>query len=160
MKLDLGCGQRKKEGWIGIDSKEYPGVDYVLNIGKDKMPFENDSIDEIRSIHVFEHLYSEELFFCMEECFRIIKPTGTLYIEVPKANTPAFYAHPDHKIAFMPITFGFWQVPAYGKDVHGYLKGFWNVRAEEKPESVEVFMYPNKPGGKFDYVEVYRGPLT
>ena len=29
MKIDFGCGQRKKEGYIGIDVLRLPGIDIV-----------------------------------------------------------------------------------------------------------------------------------
>lgn len=159
--LDIGCGLRKtiREGWecIGIDSRSFDGVDIVANIGKDKFPLEDNSVDEIRSIHVFEHLYPEELFFCMEECFRVIKPSGLLHIEVPKAGTPAYFIHPDHKIQFMEDTFGFFHVPHQGKDPHGYMKGFWHVNIIKEgtyEQHIKVDMFPNKEGGRFPFVEV------
>lgn len=155
MKLDIGCGMRKADGWVGIDIRQYKGVDHVLNIGKDPYPFEDDTFDEIKAIHVLEHLYPEELFHCVEECWRVCKPSGFFYIEVPKAMTPAYFAHPDHKIQFTRDTFAFFQVPA-DTDWHGYLKGFWHVGAEEKPQAIHVTMYPNKEGGKFPYKKVKR----
>ena len=32
MKIDLGCGKNKKEGFIGVDQYAMEGVDVVLNI--------------------------------------------------------------------------------------------------------------------------------
>ena len=160
-RVDLGCGMRKKQGAIGIDSRPYVGVDHVLDIGKDRLPFEDNSVLEIYSIHVFEHLYPEELFFCMAECFRIIHPDGRLHIEVPKAGTPAYYIHPDHKIQYVEDSFGFFQVPAEGVDPHGYLTGFWHVDVDMSPtrfmQHIHVNMYPNKPNSShFPYKEITR----
>lgn len=160
MKLDLGCGMRKAEGWVGVDIRKFEGVDHVLNIGKDKLPFDDDTFDEVKAIHLLEHLYPEELFFCVDEVWRVTKPTGFFHIEVPKAGTPAYYIHPDHKIQFVENTFGFFQVPS-DEDLHGYLKGYWHVGVLEapNPEAVHVDMYPNKPNGRFEYKEVklYHG---
>ena len=162
--LDIGCGYKKPEGsseieWVGLDIRDFPGVDHVLNIGKDKFPIEDNSVDFIQSIHVFEHLYPEELFHCIEECWRVLKPQGKIHIEVPKAGTPAYYIHPDHKIQYVEDTFGFFQVPGNerNEDPHGYLKGFWHVdvlKDHDNKQAVHVDMYPNKPEGKFPYVEV------
>lgn len=162
LKLDLGCGLKKpvEDGvtWVGVDVRPFPYVDYVINLGKDELPFEDDSVDFIQAIHVFEHLYPEELFHVVSEAWRVVKPQGCLHIEVPRANTPAFFIHPDHKIAFEVDTFGFFQVPSEGHDPHGYLDGkFWHVSARlapDFPEHIHVDMYPNKPNGRFDYVEV------
>lgn len=140
----------------GIDIRPFEGVDYVLNVGKEKLPFKTSSIDQIRSIHLYEHLHPDELFFSIDECWRVLKPTGKLHIEVPKAMTDAYFIHPDHKIQFIENTFSFFQVPSDGKDAHGYIKHFWHVGIlPDAPEqAVHVDLYPNKPNGTFDYKEV------
>lgn len=161
--LDLGSGYKKRpstptEEWLGIDIRKFPNTDYVLDLGKDKLPFEDNSISGIQAIHLFEHFYPEQLFHCIEECFRVLKGTGKLHIEVPKAMTPAYFIHPDHKLPFLEDTFGFFQVPGDKEhnDPHGYLKGFWHVCIIEQPfnQHIHVDMYPNKPNGRFNYVEV------
>jgi len=158
VRVDLGCGKRKPKGYIGIDIRKFKGVDYVLDLGKDPLPFKNDSVDIIRALHLFEHFYPHELFHCIEECWRVLKPKGHIHIEVPKAGTHAYYINPDHKIQFVEDTFGFFQVPGNSEriDPHGYLKGFWHVCVLETPhkEHILVDMYPNKRNGRFDYVEV------
>jgi hypothetical protein len=156
IKLDYGCGKRKENGWFGVDIRKYPGVDHVMNIGKHKLPLEDDSVDEIKCMHVLEHLYPEELFHAMDEAYRVIKPTGSFTIEVPKAGTPAYYINPDHKIQFVQDTFGFFQVPFEGKDPHGYMKGFWHVQINkiENDQVINVTLYPNKEGGRYPYVKI------
>lgn len=158
VKVDLGCGMKKIEGAIGIDSRPFDGVDIVMHLGKDPIPLEDNSVDEIHAIHLFEHFYPEELFQCVDECFRILKPQGFLHIEVPKAGTPAYYIHPDHKIQYVEDTFGFFQVPSEGNDRHGYLKGFWHVSVLEQPfpQHIHVNMYPNKEGGRYEYKKVIQ----
>jgi hypothetical protein len=32
MKLDLGCGTKKREGFVGVDSMTLPGVDVVVDL--------------------------------------------------------------------------------------------------------------------------------
>lgn len=155
MKVDLGCGKRKRQGFIGIDIRKFKGVDFVLDLEKADLPFPDDFVDLIVADHLFEHFTPDGLFHCIDECWRVLKPKGFLYVKVPKAGTKAFYLHPDHKIQFIEDTFGFFQVPA-GKDPHGYLKYFWhiNILKSENPEAIRVRMYPNKKGGKFKYKEV------
>lgn len=162
ISVDLGCGMKKLDkgdGWLslGIDNRSFKGVDYVIHLGKDKLPFEDDSVDYLYTSHLLEHLYPEELFFLVEECFRVLKPQGTFDISVPKGDTLAYYIHPDHKIHYLPETFSFFQVPADGVDPHGYLKGFWHVTAnvdESNPHAVKAYMYPNKPNGRYEYKKI------
>lgn len=154
--INLGCGNKKQDGWIGIDIRKFPAVDYVMNVGKEKLPFKDNSVDKIHADHLFEHFYPEELFFCIEECWRVLKPKGHILINVPKGDTPGFYIHPDHKIHFIADTFGFFQVPAGGKDIHGYLKGFWHVSINDSsnPHALGATLYPNKPNGHYPYQKV------
>ena len=56
LKIDLGCGSRKKEGTMGIDVHEQPGVDYVLNLQTEPLPFPNQSVEYVHSSHFLEHV--------------------------------------------------------------------------------------------------------
>lgn len=56
LKLDLGCGSCKKEGTIGLDILDTPGVDYVLNFEKDPLPFSDRSVGYVYSSHCLEHI--------------------------------------------------------------------------------------------------------
>jgi len=165
--IDLGSGMRKpedneKEKWYGLDIRPFKRVDYVLNVGKEIWPFEDNSVDYIKSIHLFEHFYSHELFHAMEEAHRVLKPDGYIHIEVPKAGTPAFYIHPDHKLHFIEGTFSFFLVPDNegNIDPHGYLKGHWHLKKLEADplngENITAELIPNKPGGELPYTEVKR----
>src|SRR3972149_4347712 len=80
MKLDIGCGNRKKEGYIGIDKVKFDCVDIVKDIQKG-LPFLDNVIDEIYCSHCLEHI--EDLIFVMNEFYRVLKKEGVLIIEVP-----------------------------------------------------------------------------
>ena len=66
--------------YIGVDFVEGDNVDVVL---KDpyKLPFEDESIDFIVCSSVFEH--SQFFWLLFLEIIRILKPSGTLYLNVP-----------------------------------------------------------------------------
>ncbi len=81
MKLHLGCGYNIKDGYINIDKYiDAPGVQQldILNL-----PYPDNSVDEILSEHLVEHLpfKDEEKFWC--ECCRVLKPGGKLITETP-----------------------------------------------------------------------------
>jgi hypothetical protein len=56
VKLDLGCGTMKKEGFVGVDSRAFPGVDVVCNLGRDVWPWPDSSVDEVSCQQMLEHL--------------------------------------------------------------------------------------------------------
>lgn len=69
LKLDVGCGQNKKEGFLGIDIIKYDSVDFVMDITREKLPFEDNVVDEVYSHHFFEHLDSPKE--ALEELIRV-----------------------------------------------------------------------------------------
>ena len=83
MKLDIGCGKNKKEGYIGIDQFPMEGVDLVLDIRKEKLPYEDNEVDEVHASHFLEHLTAEERVSMLNEIYRVLKPGGTVTIITP-----------------------------------------------------------------------------
>jgi SAM-dependent methyltransferase len=152
----LGCGFSKNDGAIGIDIRPFKCVDYVLDIEKDPLPFEDDSIDRIEASHIFEHL-GDGFLFCVDECFRVLKPKGILRIDVPNFPDKGAIIHPDHKRFFIPDSFGFFHVPSDGIDRHGYLKGFWHIaKIGHTKQNITCELTPNKLRGRFPYVNIRR----
>lgn len=87
VKLDLGCGKNKKEGFIGVDCLDFPGVDVKLDIGKDRWPWADSSVDEVHCAHTVEHLqfnpeYPERIRFA-NELWRVLKSQAKATIVVP-----------------------------------------------------------------------------
>lgn len=81
MMLDLGCGQSKKEGCIGVDIKKHTKADIFADLEHFPYPFKDNSVDEIWLWGVLEHLfYPRE---AVNEAHRILKPNGKIYINVP-----------------------------------------------------------------------------
>lgn len=58
LQLDLGCGAKKKPGTIGLDYAPAPGVDVVLNLERDRLPYADRSVGYVHSSHFLEHLTS------------------------------------------------------------------------------------------------------
>jgi predicted SAM-dependent methyltransferase len=81
MKLNLGCGYNIKPGYINVDLRPSKGVDVVLDLNDCKLPFENNSIDEIYMAHILEHIIDRYKF--IQECYRVLKPKGILLIKLP-----------------------------------------------------------------------------
>ena len=78
MRLNLGCGSKKVEGFIGVDIKS---ADVVADIRK--LPFDDDSVDEIMAIHVCEHAFQHEIVAMIREWLRVLKPGGKMALELP-----------------------------------------------------------------------------
>jgi predicted SAM-dependent methyltransferase len=92
IRLNLGCGGRPLPGYINVDMDSldeirvrYPDRTYddsliVVNYDLFDLPFDDDSVDEIRSEGLIEHLpfIDEPRFF--KEVVRVLRPGGKLYL--------------------------------------------------------------------------------
>ena len=63
IKLDLGCGNNKKKGYIGIDLQNFPDVDYILDVTTERLPFEDNAVSEVYIAHLFEHFDNPQNVF-------------------------------------------------------------------------------------------------
>jgi len=91
IRLDLGCGKNKKEGYTGVDSIAFDGVDVVHDLASTPWPFDDDSVDEIHASHFVEHLTGTQRIAFVNECYRILKKGGKCAIITPHwASTRAY----------------------------------------------------------------------
>lgn len=83
MKLDLGAGDIKRDGFTSVDL-----YDSAADIRADlsTLPFDNDSIEEIVCIQVIEHIHYAESAQVLGEMFRVLQPGGTATIETPDVD--------------------------------------------------------------------------
>jgi predicted SAM-dependent methyltransferase len=78
MRLHLGCGKRRLEGWINCDLH-----DSDMDMDIRALPFEDNSADEILAVHVCEHFYVLDILSVLKEWQRVLKPGGTIALELP-----------------------------------------------------------------------------
>ena len=81
LKLNVGCGGRRIVGYTGVDAVERPAADVVAPANK--LPFEDQSAEEVMAIHVVEHILPWEVPETLNEWFRVLKPGGKLVLEMP-----------------------------------------------------------------------------
>lgn len=90
-RLDLGCGQKCRPGFIGLDSREYGQA--LLWDAREGLPFPDNSIEEIWSSHFIEHLTDAEIVDVFQEMLRICKPTARVELHCPHETTLEAYYH-------------------------------------------------------------------
>lgn len=81
VRLNLGCGPYKLDGFINIDISDFYNPDLVANVLN--LPYEKNSVDVIYAGHLIEHLEPEELFDAIKHWRDLLKPGGTLYLTFP-----------------------------------------------------------------------------
>jgi len=82
MRLHLGCGKRKLEGWLGVDSREEVEPNVCGDVRNLDL-WDDDSVAAIYACHVLEHIPRPELPMTLCEWRRVLKPGGKLRISVP-----------------------------------------------------------------------------
>ncbi len=82
MKINLGCGERKLEGYINIDLRQTPATDLVCDI-TEGLPYANNSVELIETYHFIEHISENEAVKLLRECHRVLIPEGKIIIECP-----------------------------------------------------------------------------
>jgi len=112
MKLDIGCGFNKEDGYTGIDKQDRDGVDIVHDLEVFPWPIETESCEHIVASHIAEHIKPWLQMDFMNECWRVLKPGGQLQLNVPYANTHGEVQDPTHCTSFNELTW-FYYDPKY-----------------------------------------------
>ena len=104
MRLNLGCGTDRRDGFLNVDKQSVCKPDRVVDLEKLPWPWETNSVDEILLKHALEHLgHDPETYLAIvKEIWRISKPNATTTIIVPHARHDHFINDPTHVRAITP----------------------------------------------------------
>lgn len=80
-KLEIGSGNKPKEGFLHFDTRKLDSVDVVGDAKK--LPFKNEEFVEVYSRFFLEHLLREDAKIALKEMNRVLKKGGKLVIIVP-----------------------------------------------------------------------------
>ena len=79
MKLNLGSGGKKLEGYTNIDIRPEFEPDVVGDIC-DLSKFGDNTVDEVRLDATYEHIYPHKRLAALKEWYRVLRPGGKLVI--------------------------------------------------------------------------------
>lgn len=127
VRLDIGCGERKQKGFIGIDIRAVKGVDIVHDLTKFPWPIPDDTIAHSISAHLIEHISRENLVFMrfMDELWRITKVGGRTAHTMPYGGSPGYWQDPTHVNGCTEITWAYFDPLA--KDPYGNLYNLYTI---------------------------------
>jgi len=81
MKLNIGCGKKYDPDYCNIDLYEDLVADRLMSAFN--LEFDDYTCDEIKAIHIIEHLSFFETIYALSEFFRVLEPNGKLILETP-----------------------------------------------------------------------------
>jgi predicted SAM-dependent methyltransferase len=139
--LDLGCGNRKKSGAIGIDLNPDSDADIIHDLNKFPYPFEDSMFDEIYLDNVIEHL--DSVLKVMEELNRISKPGGIIIIKVPYFRSRYASIDPTHKHYFTVESFTYFDPDHIHHNLYPYSKCLFKTTKVIFNEDLEPYIFKN-----------------
>jgi predicted SAM-dependent methyltransferase len=81
-KVQVGCGENILAGWLNCDLN--PKAESVVGLDATaRFPFQDDQFDYLFSEHVIEHFDYPVGKKFLEQCFRVLKPSGKVRIVTP-----------------------------------------------------------------------------
>lgn len=111
MKILLGCGAKKLDGWTTLDIQASVNPDIVHDLSVYPWPLADDCADEVICSHVIEHVieqgHADQFFAFFRELWRICKHDAVCRIVVPDAMSEHAYADPWHKSFYTKNIFTF-----------------------------------------------------
>lgn len=81
MKLNIGCGTHKREGYCNIDVNGEHKPDVCVKI--ESLDYPENSIDEVYASHVIEHLKIWDAKTFIAKTYKWLKPGGKLLLAIP-----------------------------------------------------------------------------
>lgn len=103
MKLNLGSGYKRINGFLNVDNNTDCKPDFLFDMGKDTWPMEDNSVDGIIAHHILEH-FGEEFFHVIKEMYRVCKDGAIIDILVPFPRHDTFLIDPTHRRPILPQT--------------------------------------------------------
>jgi len=112
MKINVGCGKKILDGYVNVDAVKRPGVEHVC--AANNLPFSDGVAREVLAIHVVEHVYSWEVPALLAEWARVLRPGGSLILEMPDLLLAARNLAEGLKLGKHPDQAHMWAI--YGDD--------------------------------------------
>lgn len=125
LKVEIGGGPIPLQGYVNVDCMVHPSVHHTLDLNKDRLPFDDNSVDHVYSSHCMEHLEPFRGFVhCLEELYRVSKPDTLWDIKVPYAHSHHSIANPFHvNNIFNEYTFHYFSAEPKWQGQTGVRKG-------------------------------------
>ena len=137
IKLNLGCGYKRITGFVNVDKEPLTKPDVLWDLEKFPWPWKDNSVNEVKLVHVLEHLGRETSVYknIIQELYRVCINGAAIEIRVPYFRHTFYWADPTHVRAITPFGMALlsqsknkeWIAAGYANTTLGL---FWNVDFE------------------------------
>ena len=94
MKLNIGCGNKRIEGYLGVDKFRCDAADYICDIENEKLPFEDNTITGIILDNAIEHFF--DIPKVINELVRVSRKGTIIKIITPHFSSLSSWIDPTH----------------------------------------------------------------
>lgn len=141
MKLNIGSGKKRFPGFINVDSDASCEPDHVVNLNRDPLPFEDNSVHHILAHHILEHV-GDGFFDLIKEMYRVCAHEAIIEVQVPHPRHDYFLGDLSH---VRPITIENMR-PLSKKwcSTQSYINSSWSGFAHTLDVDLEIVDYDYK----------------
>jgi len=106
MKLNLGCGLNKRQGFVNVDKWAQCDPDERVDLEVTPWPWATNSVEEVLFNHSLEHIGQVPSVFLgvMQELYRVCKPEARIQINAAHPRHDQFVGDPTLVRAITPTT--------------------------------------------------------
>ena len=127
MNVNLGCGNVKLADCINVDYRDTEETDIIHDLTVAPWPFADAQFENAIAKDVIEHILYVVPF--LDECWRIIKPGGQLFIRTSYFYAEQAYQDPTHLHYFTLDSFDYFDPDTLsGEKYPYYSKSKWRVK--------------------------------
>lgn len=126
--LELGCGNRKTPGAIGVDINPRSDADVIHDLDVFPYPFADNEFERIVCHDVLEHV--GDFVHTVEEIWRIARPGAAIDVHGPFMSSVNYFSDPTHRRAFTSHSFDYF-IPGSMAHEYGYSKATFRLLSVE-----------------------------
>jgi len=95
LKLNIGCGNKKIEGFTGVDKFDCAAVDIICDVENEKLPIDDNIVTDIILDNVIEHF--NDIPKVINELIRVSKNGALIKIITPHFSSLSSWIDPTHR---------------------------------------------------------------
>ena len=105
LRLNLGAGYTRFDGFINVDKFESAGTDWVMDMEKTPWDLPDNSVSEVKLHHILEHVGKDVdgYMAIWQELYRVCVDGASLSVIVPHPRHDTFIGDPTHIRPITPI---------------------------------------------------------
>ena len=93
IRLNLGCGNKRRDGFVGVDRFPCAAADVIADLSK-PLPFPDNSVAEVWADNVIEHVF--DLGALMAEVHRVCRHDALVTLITPHFTSASSWRDPTH----------------------------------------------------------------